>query len=173
MASVFPFRIGLRRAEARPVSTFRDRNPLSKRGIQSFRPEDRITRGSRYKQIYGEKNALFSRTMVIYHAAAEGDRPRIGLTVSRKIGNAVVRNRAKRLIREVFRKNRQALSRPLDLVVNAKKSIRDTDLRTLEAEFRIVIRRLNRFYGKQGQEQPGKRPVPDNREQCSGTQDSD
>ena len=145
---------------------------MSKRGIQSFRPEDRITRGSRYKQIYGEKNALFSRTMVIYHATAEGDRSRIGLTVSRKIGNAVVRNRTKRLMREVFRKNRQGLARPLDLVVNAKKSIRDTDFRTLEAEFRIVIRRLNRFYGKQGQERPDNKPAPDKREQCSGTRDS-
>lgn len=154
------------------VFTPRDGNPLSKRGIQSFRPEDRITRGRRYKQIYGEKNALFSRTVVVYHAVAEGDRSRIGLTVSRKIGNAVVRNRAKRLLREVFRKNRLALAQPLDLVVNAKKSIRDVDLRTLEDEFRIVIRRLNRFYGKQGHEKPDRDPARNTRKQCSETRDS-
>ncbi len=136
---------------------------MSNRGTQTFRPEDRITRSSRFKQIYGEKNALFSHTMVIYHAAAEGDRSRLGLTVSRKIGNAVVRNRTKRLLREVFRKNRMDLARPLDLVVNAKKGIRDIDLRTLEAEFHIVVRRLNRFYGKQGQ---------NTRKQCSETRDS-
>jgi ribonuclease P protein component len=145
---------------------------LSERGIQSFRPEDRIRRGSRYKQIYGEKNALFSRTMVIYHAAAEGDRSRIGLTVSRKIGNAVVRNRVKRRLREVFRTNRLALARPLDLVVNAKKSIRDADFRTLEDEFRIVIKRLNRYYGKQGQEKPDDDPARNTRNQCSETRDS-
>ncbi len=124
------------------------------RGIQSFRPEDRITRGRRYKQIYGKKRTLFSSTMVVYHAAAEGDRPRVGLTVSRKIGNAVVRNRGKRLLRQIFGQNRFMLGQPLDLVVNAKKGIKDTDFRTLEAEFRIVIRRLNRQYGKQGQEKP-------------------
>lgn len=92
--------------------------------------------------------------MVIYHTVAEGDRSRIGLTVSRKIGNAVVRNRTKRRLREIFRKNRLELDRPMDLVVNAKKSIRDTDSRTLEAEFRNVIRRLNKYYRKQGQERP-------------------
>lgn len=127
---------------------------MSKRGTQSFRPEDRITRSRRYKQIYGEKRTLFSGTMVVYHAVAEEGRPRIGLTVSRKIGNAVVRNRVKRLLREIFRQNRDRFNQPLDLVVNAKKSIRDADFRTLEAEFRIVIRRLNRLYGKQGQEKP-------------------
>jgi ribonuclease P protein component len=141
---------------------------LSKRGTESFRPEDRITRSSRFKQIYAGGNPLFSRTMVVYHAAAAGERSRIGMTVSRKIGNAVVRNRAKRLIREVFRKNRSALVRPLDLVINAKKSIAGEDFRTLEAEFRIVIKRLNRHYGQQGRE----RPNHDTRNQCRTNRDS-
>lgn len=110
--------------------------------------------------------------MVVYHTVAEGDRSRIGLTVSRKIGNAVVRNRTKRRLREIFRKNRLALDQPLDLVVNAKKSIRDTDSRTLEDEFRIVIRRLNKYYGKQGQESPDRDPAHNTRQQCSATRDS-
>ncbi len=117
---------------------------MSKRGTQSFRPEDRITRSRRYKQVYGEKRTLFSSTMVVYHTTAEEGRSRVGLTVSRKIGNAVVRNRVKRLIREIFRQNRDLLAQPLDLVVNAHPSIGQRGLRELESEFTHTFSNLAR-----------------------------
>jgi ribonuclease P protein component len=49
------------------------------------------------------------------------DQSRIGLTVSRKVGNAVVRNRVKRVIREFFRLDRFQLDCPVDLSVIAKR----------------------------------------------------
>jgi ribonuclease P protein component len=45
------------------------------------------------------------------------EHPRLGLSVSRKVGNAVVRNRWKRRLREAFRLNREALPQGVDLVV--------------------------------------------------------
>ena len=50
------------------------------------------------------------------------DRPRLGITVSRKVGNAVVRNRFKRRTREWFRSQRSLLNPELDLVVIARRS---------------------------------------------------
>ena len=50
------------------------------------------------------------------------DRARLGITVSRKVGNAVVRNRFKRRTREWFRSQRSLLNPELDLVVIARRS---------------------------------------------------
>ena len=70
--------------------------------------------------------------------------PRLGITVTRKVGNAVRRNRIKRVFREIFRQNLHQLDAALDLVINAHRGI-DTDrFRSLESEFLISFRRLAR-----------------------------
>lgn len=60
---------------------------------------------------------------------------RLGVTVSRKVGVAVVRNRVKRMLRETFRLERSHLSPALDLVVNAHPSIVGRSRREIEQEF--------------------------------------
>jgi ribonuclease P protein component len=67
---------------------------------------------------------------------------RIGLTVSRKIGGAVLRSRIKRLMREIFRLHREELEPPMDLVVNVHRGVGDRSMRQLEREFLISFSRL-------------------------------
>ena len=52
---------------------------------------------------------------------------RLGVVTSRKIGNAVVRSRARRLIREAFRRLQPQIQQPCDIVFVARSSIRDLD----------------------------------------------
>lgn len=66
---------------------------------------------------------------------------RLGITVTRKIGNAVVRNRIKRLVREVFRQHRQQLPSGLDLVWVAKQQAADADFAGVLADFQALTRR--------------------------------
>jgi ribonuclease P protein component len=66
---------------------------------------------------------------------------RLGITVTRKIGNAVARNRIKRLVREVFRQNRQRLPSGLDLVFVAKQQAGEADFVEVVADFEALIRR--------------------------------
>ena len=64
---------------------------------------------------------------------------RLGIAATKKIGGAVQRNRAKRLIREVFRRNEIAPG--FDVVVIPKREFLDASLSTLEADYRNLVER--------------------------------
>lgn len=73
---------------------------------------------------------------MLYGIATDSDTSRLGLTVSRKMGNAVQRNRIKRVVRDLFRRHRPSLlPRAYDLVVNARRGIGKASYAELEAAF--------------------------------------
>ena len=68
-------------------------------------------------------------------AAPHASEPRLGITASRRVGNAVVRSRAKRLIREAFRATRQLWPPGIDLVVIVKRSTGESKLDSVISEW--------------------------------------
>ena len=82
----------------------------------------------RYLTLLGQPNAL--------------GRDRLGIIASRRVGNAVVRNRAKRRVREIFRRLRDSTSRPLDLVVIVKTELVTAPLPAVAAEFHAALKKL-------------------------------
>jgi ribonuclease P protein component len=72
---------------------------------------------------------------------------RLGITVSRKVGNAVKRNRIKRWIREVFRSHPALFSERVDIVVIAKRNIEDFSFENIREEFIDVVGRF--FEGRE------------------------
>jgi ribonuclease P protein component len=88
---------------------------------QRFPKSARVRRQSEFDRVY-DGNFFAADDVLVVKATRNGlDVTRLGLSVSRKIGNAVVRNRWKRRIREAFRKQRPDLPTGLDLVVRPKK----------------------------------------------------
>jgi len=71
---------------------------------------------------------------VLFVRAVETDHCRLGVTATKKIGNAVRRNRARRLVREAFRRLRVQLPVGFDYVVVARQSILRCDARRLGPE---------------------------------------
>jgi ribonuclease P protein component len=75
----------------------------------------RLLRAGEFERVFNARNSASDAWIVLYGAASELGHARMGLTVSRRVGGAVVRNRWKRLLREAFRMAQSDLS-PLDLV---------------------------------------------------------
>jgi len=89
-----------------------------------FRRADRILGSSDFQRVGRCGRRLATADFVVLVDARADERPacrRLGVTVSRRVGNAVVRNRIKRGIREWFRRNRDALDGPADYVVIARR----------------------------------------------------
>lgn len=85
---------------------------------------------------------MASKSFTVFGLPNSAGTCRLGITVTRKVGGAVRRNRIKRRFRDVFRRNRLLLSPNIDLVVNAHASIDVSDAAAIEAEFLRVFGRL-------------------------------
>ena len=78
----------------------------------------RILTSAEYRRVTGPgKKTVSSCFLLFVINSKDGTEPRLGMTVSRKVGNAVVRNRIKRTIREFFRLNRGRLTASFEGVV--------------------------------------------------------
>jgi ribonuclease P protein component len=95
----------------------------------------RIVRTSDYRALYKTGRKVHSERLVLFCRANAIGHPRLGITVSRKIGGAVVRNRVKRLFREIFRRSLSQIPNRFDIVVNAKSGCVGTSYVALRTEF--------------------------------------
>ncbi|HWD19064.1 MAG TPA: ribonuclease P protein component [Verrucomicrobiae bacterium] len=77
----------------------------------------------------------------------EGAASRIGVVTSRKIGGAVVRSRARRLLRETFRLHQHELPRPMDVILVARLSIAGKSLAQVERDFLATLRQITKTHG--------------------------
>jgi ribonuclease P protein component len=70
-----------------------------------------------------------------------GAPPKLGIVTSKKIGGAVIRSRARRLLRETFRRHQHDLAQPVELVLVARNSIAGKKYAAVEKDFLAALKR--------------------------------
>ncbi|MDO5725777.1 MAG: ribonuclease P protein component [Tissierellia bacterium] len=93
-----------------------------------------------FKKVYEKKQTKGNRQMVLYIKPNGKDFNRLGLTVSKKVGNAVVRNLLRRRMKEIYRENSNNLKTGYDLVFVLKPVCADISYRELRKSFLHVIK---------------------------------
>jgi ribonuclease P protein component len=112
-------------------------------GSQRFRRQDRIRVSRDYARVRAEGRRATSRHFAV-EAAVGSERSRLGLVVSRRVGNAVARNRTKRLVREWFRRYRARVHTPVDIVVIARSGAGQLEAEVVWRELADVAERVAR-----------------------------
>ena len=94
---------------------------------QRFRWDERLHRKGDFRRVFrqGRRVRVAGLTMWVCRQTGENThrRPRLGLAIPKAYGNAVARNRLKRLIREAFRLNKTKLPQGVDMVFSARSAL--------------------------------------------------
>ena len=85
--------------------------------MPTFRPHEHLRRPADFRRTFDRKRSVSDERLIVYACENGLGHNRLGLSVSRKVGSAVVRNRLRRLYKEAFRLTKADLPKGLDLVI--------------------------------------------------------
>lgn len=115
-----------------------------------YGPRRRLRSGAQFDAVFKRGARLGGRLFLLVVAANQASRDRLGLAVSRRVGGAVARNRARRLVRESFRRLPPAVGGGVDIVVVAQKELVSCSQAEVDRELRERVRRIRRAAGPGG-----------------------
>ena len=105
-------------------------------------PGTRLSRRAEYEAVYRSGGRRSAAQFVVFYRPNGGTQSRFGSSVKKQIGNAVVRNRIRRRIREILRRNSSEIPSGWDLVIHPRPSVARVNFAQLEAELLRLLKSL-------------------------------
>lgn len=105
-----------------------------------------------FQLVYKTGTSYVNKYLVMYVRENQLDKNRIGISVSKKVGNSVVRHRLCRLVRESYRLHEEVFRRGLDIVVVARVNAKERTFREIESAF-LHLGRLHKIVNKNDSEE--------------------
>lgn len=117
-------------------------NPSSAAARETLGPRQRLRHTTDFREAYDQNRRWHGRYMVLFLRAAPDASRRLGVVASKRVGNAAERARAKRRLREVFRRQRSTLTAPApdDVILVARHSILAAPWPEVVADFQHLAR---------------------------------
>ena len=112
---------------------------------QRLRPAERLRCPSAYRRVFEQGEKLVGSLFIMYVLPTAKPHSRLGLAVSKRIGNAVVRNHIKRCLREVFRRHKALLTPACDVVCVARRSAAGMPCALYTQQFLTLLQRCQRL----------------------------
>lgn len=101
---------------------------------------DSLKNVSQFKKVYSGGKSLANRYLVLYVLDGQ-ENFRLGISVSKKVGNSVVRHRVTRLIRESYMTYKQLIPGGYHIVVVARSAASDADFETIRSSFEHLLKK--------------------------------
>ncbi|HTV56926.1 MAG TPA: ribonuclease P protein component [Terriglobia bacterium] len=126
---------------------------------QSFPKTLRLLRRSEFRRVYEEGRRRNARVCFIFYRSNGLPRTRLGITTPKSLGRAVVRNRIRRRLREIFRLNQAIVAPGWDIVVNPRPVV-------AELPFPILIQEVLKLLPASAPSSPSGPPLLSHRKLC-------
>ena len=94
--------------------------------------KDSLKKTREFQKVYKRGKSFANKYLVMYILTNERTENRLGISVSKKVGNSVVRHRLTRLIRESYRLNKDLFIKGIDIVIVARTGAKDIDYSKVE-----------------------------------------
>ena len=114
-----------------------------KRILMKF--SESLKKNKDFQTVYRQGKSYANKYLVLYIMENQTEKNRIGISVSKKVGNSVVRHHLTRLIRESYRLQEECFQRGYDLVVIARQSAKDVTYKEMESAL-IQLGKLHKIY---------------------------
>jgi ribonuclease P protein component len=104
----------------------------------------RLVRKADFEAVYRRGARLKSPQFVVFYCANGGPSSRFGISLKKALGGAVVRNRIRRRIREILRRNSLEIASGWDLVMHPRRSVASANFAALQAELVGLLKSIPR-----------------------------